>query len=69
MDSPYPSCAAARHAGIHTSPAIESLDEGGEADPTAPAGGPEASEPWSLDDTAPTGDWEEFGRSTNETYK
>jgi hypothetical protein len=28
-----------------------------------------ASEPWSLDDTAPTSDWEEFGRSTNETYK
>jgi hypothetical protein len=30
---------------------------------------PEASEPSSLDHTAPTGDWEEFGRSTNETYK
>jgi hypothetical protein len=30
---------------------------------------PKASEPWSLDDTAPPGDWEEFGRSTNETYK
>jgi hypothetical protein len=49
--------------------AIESLDGGGEADATAPVAGPEASEPWSLDDTAPPGDWEEFGRSTNETYK
>jgi hypothetical protein len=34
-----------------------------------PAAGPEASESWSLDDTVPTGDWEELGRSTNETYK
>jgi len=55
-----------QHTGSH---AIESLDEAREVDPTALAAEPEASEPWSLDHTAPTGDWEEFGRSTNENYK